>query len=95
MGQTSSNNKRPRSPQSWLHMFAKSIIEKFLNIWHKRNQEIHGKSMEETRKKSREATLGRVKEIYRNPPRLATRFLSVTLMPMDQRINCTTQKLED
>jgi hypothetical protein len=45
--------------------------------------------------KAREVILNRVKELYKSPPRLASRFPSATQIPLEQCLNHTTQHLKD
>ena len=64
-------------------------------IWQDRNQTIHGKTVAESQMKAREAVIKRVNDIYKNPPRLATRYQAITQIPLEQRLHRSTQQLKD
>ncbi len=56
----------------WKLKIAQTILALHKNIWEDRNTFVHGKTIDEARKKAREAISNRIKEVYENPPKLAS-----------------------
>ena len=71
------------------------MIELYFSIWEEHNLDLHGRTVEESKQKAREAIISRVQTIYVNPPILVSRFPAVTSIPLNQRLKCTTQQLKD
>jgi hypothetical protein len=80
--QQHTKHKRHRSIQSWSHQLTRQIVELLLAIWQDRNQAIQQKSIAESRFKAREAIVKKVNDIYKNPPKLATRYPAITQIPI-------------
>jgi hypothetical protein len=81
--------------KSWHQCLTKIILELHKNIWEKRNHHVHGKTIQESRRKAREAVLAKVTELYAKPPRLAPRYQSIYNIPLKQRLCRSTDQLND
>jgi hypothetical protein len=89
------NSAQQVNSQTWAKKLIKIALELLSNIWEDRNNTIHGTTMEESKQKAREAILSKVKDMYHKPPRLAPRYPTITVIPLEQCIKCSTQHLKD
>lgn len=84
-----------KSKPKWADKLISLTLQLHKKIWEGRNTHVHGKDNEEARRKAREAILAKVASIYKNPPRLATRYPSVLSTPLEQRKKRTTAQLHE
>lgn len=93
---TSYQNTQNNSKLSqWSTNLTKYVLDCHLDIWRNRNETVHGKTLKEKITKARAAIIKKVKLIYRAPPKLANRYPPVNQIPIEHRLQRTTQQLED
>jgi hypothetical protein len=81
--------------KTWDKRITGLMIMLYKEIWEGRNNFVHGKTTEETRKKAREAVIARVRDTYKQPPNLAARYPSIFEVSLDNRLKCTTSQLTE
>jgi hypothetical protein len=81
--------------KSWESKLTSSMLHLHKEIWDGHNTFVHGKTIDESRQKAREAVLNRVNEIYKQPPSLASCYPSIFELPLENRLKRTTDQLND
>jgi hypothetical protein len=92
---TVTDNDTHESTNRWCYKLIPIIMQLHKKIWDGRNLHVHGKTIEETRLKAREAIINKVKMLYKHPPKLASRYQSILHMPLEQRLRCSTTQLKE
>jgi hypothetical protein len=79
----------------WDTKLTGAMLQLHKEIWEGRNTVVHGRTIEEARKKARESVTNKVKDIYRRPPTLAARYPSIFEVPLENRLKRTTEQLNE
>jgi hypothetical protein len=69
-------------------------ITLYRGVWDDRNRHIHGGTKEAAKQRPRKKIQDRVILIYRNPPRLASRYPCMKKSPLQERLNHSTTRLQ-
>jgi hypothetical protein len=88
---TTSTLRKP----AWSTVFVDNMLLIHKKIWEDRNQFVHGKTLNETRQKARQAILKKVREIYQTQPVLAKRYPRINQIPLEDRLKKSTNQLKD
>jgi hypothetical protein len=86
-------SKSKRAP--WNTILIRKALELHKNIWEDRNIFVNGKTIKESHQKLRQRTLERVKSIYHDNPKLASRYSAIKEVLLEQRLRRTTKNLLD
>lgn len=92
---TVTDNDTHESTNRWCDKLLPIIMQLHRKIWDGRNLHVHGKTIEETRLKAREAIINKVKTLYKHPPKLASRYQSILHIPLEQRLRRSTIQLKE
>jgi hypothetical protein len=84
-----------RNPNKQEIMLVSQISNLHKTIWEGRNTYVHGKDIKEAKRWAREAILYKVQQLYKNPPRLASRYQSILSIPLETRLQKSTIQLQD
>lgn len=79
----------------WDLKITQLILDAHRGIWEDRNKHVHGKTIDESRERARQAIIQRVRKIYDNPPHLATCYRQINEIPYEIHINQAPSKLKD
>ncbi len=64
-------------------------------IWEGCNTHVHVNDIKVAKQRAREAIMQRVKQLYQNPPRLATRYCSIHSVPLETCLRKSMAQLQD
>lgn len=79
----------------WDFRFTRSTLDLHKAIWDDRNSFVHGKTIAESRAKARQAIQQQVREIYKKPPCLASRYHPITSVSLSDRLRHSTTYLSN
>jgi hypothetical protein len=82
-----STQERMKKPGlSWDIQLTKPTLQLVDDLWDDRNKEVHGNTVEEAKQQAREVVLENVRQIYKQPPKLAQKYPSILEVPLGNRL---------
>ena len=90
------NNPKPpqRTANVWMSTAIHLLLKFSLRCWKERNLRIHGATRQEQSKIAMERVREQIKNIYADPPPLATHFRSIFDVPLAHRLRMSLQSAE-
>lgn len=83
-----------RSSTAWMNAAMHQLLKFSLRCWKQRNACVHGSTRLEQKQIALKNVREKIKEIYANPPLLASRFPSIYSIPLEHRLKMTLQTAE-
>jgi hypothetical protein len=84
----------PSHKRGWETKIVVNLIDMHREIWAKRNEHIHGKTVQEAKIRARAAVIRQVQELYNKKSKLANRYQPIDNIPFKQLIRRTTIQLK-
>jgi hypothetical protein len=85
-------DKRPKKCP-WHDRITEAALLLHKTLWRKCNEAIHGITIAEQKQRAREAVQQRVRDIYRENPKLAPRYAAIYELSLERRLNKTISKV--
>lgn len=88
----------PRAPQrsvsTWMNNSMHQLLKFSLRCWKHHNLMIHGSTRHEQQRIALQNARERIKFIYTDPPKLASKFRSILEIPLEHRLKMSLQTVE-